>query len=221
MWESWLNQISDSVKRVATVKTNMRQPGPDLSNRSPELIIEWDAAKVGISGADLYKLALEGEPRVMLDRTTANSVAIVPYQMQPGEEKVVAERLYALLSAPPKVAPPPPPPTGEPVAVAGMWEVKLQFVGGSASHKVMFEQNGGRLQGTHEGEFASGDLSGTVAGNRVQFRSSLPTDGTRVSFQFEGTEQDGKLAGKVLLGEYGEAKWTAERHQFRTGGRRG
>ncbi len=221
MWESWLNQISDSVKRVATVKTEIRQPGPDLSNRSPEMIIQWDAAKVGISGTDLSKLALDTEPRIMLDRASANSVAIVPYQMQPGDEKVVAERLFALLSAPPKVAPPPAPPSGEPVAVAGMWEVKLQFVGGSASHKVMFEQNGGHLQGTHEGEFASGDLTGTVAGNRMQFRSSLPTEGTRVSFQFEGTEQDGKLAGKVLLGEYGEAKWTAERHQFRGGGRRG
>ncbi len=141
--------------------------------------------------------------------------------MQPGDEKVVAERLYALLSRPPKVEPPAPPPTGEPVSVAGEWEIKLQFVGGSASHKVMFEQNGGRLQGTHEGEFASGDLSGTVAGNRVQFRSSLPTEGTRVSFQFEGTEQGGKLAGTVLLGEYGSAKWSAERHQFRSGGRRG
>ncbi len=221
MWESWLTQISDSVKRVDTVKAEMRQPGPDLSNRSPELIIQWDADKVGIRGTDLSRIANDTEPRIVLDRASANSIAIVPYQMQPGDEKVVAERLYALLSRPPKVEPPAPPPAGEPVSVAGEWEIKLQFVGGSASHKVMFEQNGGRLQGTHEGEFASGDLSGTVAGNRVQFRSSLPTEGTRVSFQFEGTEQDGKLAGTVLLGEYGAAKWTAERHQFRTGGRRG
>jgi D-glucosaminate-6-phosphate ammonia-lyase len=169
----------------------------------------------------LSKLALDSEPRIMLDRATANSIAIVPYQMQAGEEKVVAERLYALLSKPPKVEPPAPPPAGEPVSVAGIWEFKLEFVHGSANHKVMFEQNGGRLTGTHEGEFASGDLSGMVAANRVQFRSSLPTEGTRVSFQFEGTEQGGKLAGTVLLGEYGSAKWTAQRHQFRAGGRRG
>ena len=34
---------------------------------------------------------------------------------------------------------------------------------------------------------------------------------------FEGTEQGGKLAGTVALGEYGDARWTAERHTYRTG----
>lgn len=220
-WESWLNHIAGSVREVATVKTEMRQPGPDLSNRTPELIVEWDPAKVGITATDLLKIANETEPRIMFDRATANSLHIVPYQMQPGEEKIVADRLYALLSKPPKVGPPPPPAAGEPVSLAGTWEVKLQFVGGSASHKVMFEQQGGRLEGIHQGEFASGDLTGKVAGNHVEFRSSLPTDGVRVSFDFAGTEADGRLSGRVLLGEYGQATWTAERHQFRAGGRRG
>jgi len=105
--------------------------------------------------------------------------------------------------------------------VAGVWELKLDFMYGSANHKLVFEQDNGRLVGSHEGEFASGDLTGTVAGNRVRFQSSLPTEGQRVSFTFEGTERAGKLAGTVALGEYGEAKWTAERHSYRTGGRRG
>ena len=75
--------------------------------------------------------------------------------------------------------------------------------------------------GTHHGEFAAGDLNGNVAGNTVTFQSSLPTEGTRVSFQFSGTVADGKLSGTVGLGEYGEAKWTAERHQYRSGRRNG
>ena len=84
----------------------------------------------------------------------------------------------------------------------------------------MLEQDGGKLMGTHQGEFASGDLSGTVAANTVRFQSSLPTDGTRVSFQFSGTAEGGKMSGTVALGEYGEARWTAEKHQYRTGGGR-
>ena len=141
--------------------------------------------------------------------------------MQPGDEKVIADRLYAVLSKPPKSPAPPSAPAGPTSNVAGTWEFKLDFVYGTAAHRITFEQqNGGTLVGTHQGEIASGDLTGTVAGNRICFRSSIPTEGQSVSFQFEGVEQGGKLSGTVALGEYGEAKWSAERHTYR-GGRRG
>jgi L-seryl-tRNA(Ser) seleniumtransferase len=132
----------------------------------------------------------------------------------------VADRLYALLSKPPKMENPPSPPSGQPAAISGQWDLHLNFVHGAASHTLLLEQDGGKLVGTHQGEFASGDLNGTVAANTVRFQSSLPTDGTRVSFQFSGTAEGGKMSGTVALGEYGEAKWTAEKHQYRTGGGR-
>jgi L-seryl-tRNA(Ser) seleniumtransferase len=214
MWEGWLNEIATSVKRVEGVTTSIRQPSPDLSNRTPTLNVEWDAGKLGVTGQDVFKLLLETEPRINLAGSNSNSVSVVPYQMQAGDEKVVADRLYAVLSKPPKKTAEPETSQGPTAALAGIWELKLEFQYGRAAHRLMFEQDGGRLTGTHAGEFASGDLNGTVAGNRVRFQSSLPTDGTRVSFQFEGTEQGGKLAGTVGLGEYGEARWTAERHTY-------
>jgi L-seryl-tRNA(Ser) seleniumtransferase len=221
-WESWLNQIASSVKRVDGVTTSMRQPSADLSNRTPQLSVQWDAAKLGITGQEVFRLLLETEPRINLANSTANGVSVVPYQMQPGDEKVVADRLYAVLSKPPQSPAAPPPPAGPTSKIAGVWELKMDFVYGSASHRIVFEeQEGGRLAGTHQGEFASGDLTGTVAGNRVRFQSSLPTEGQRVSFQFEGVEQGGKLSGKVELGECGQAKWSAERHTYRPAGRRG
>jgi len=151
----------------------------------------------------------------------ASTLAIVPYQMQPGDEKVVADRVYSLLSKPPKMEEPPAPPSGQPATLAGQWELHLDFIHLSADHTLMLEQDGTKLTGTHHGEFASGDLNGTVAANTVRFQSSLPTDGTRVSFQFSGTAENGKMSGTVALGEYGEAKWTAQRHAYRAGGRRG
>ncbi len=96
----------------------------------------------------------------------------------------------------------------------------MDFVYGAVDHHLVLEQDGGSLKGTHQGEFASGDLRGTVAANTVSFQSSLPTVGTRASFQFRGTVENGKMSGTVGLGEYGEARWTAERHQYRGGGRR-
>ncbi|MBS1854065.1 MAG: selenocysteine synthase [Acidobacteria bacterium] len=222
-WEAWLDHIATSVKRVDGVTTQINQPSADLSNRSPELMIRWDSAKLGITGQELGKIALDTEPRIALARAgsgrdggTASFAAIVPYQMMPGDEKVIAERLYTLLSKPPAI-PAAPAPGGSPVPVAGLWDVELVFNYGSARHKLMLEQDGTKLMGTHEGEFASGDLSGTVAGNTVRFQSSLPTEGTRVSFQFTGALEGDKLSGTVGLAEYGEARWTASRHQYRSG----
>jgi D-glucosaminate-6-phosphate ammonia-lyase len=227
-WESWLDQIATSVKRVDGVTTKINQPSADLSNRTPELIIQWDGAKLGITGSEIFKLALETDPRINFARGTGNrpnnmnsTLAVVPYQMIAGDEKVVANRLYALLSKPPKIDAPPAPPSGQPASLAGQWELHLDFVHLSADHKLELEQDGNRLMGTHHGEFASGDLAGSVAVNDVRFQSSLGTDGTRVSFQFTGTAEGGKMSGTVALGEYGEARWTAVRHQYRAGGRRG
>ena len=225
-WESWLAHIAAAVKRVdgATVKIN--QPSADLSNRTPELVVQWDGAKLGITGQELSKIAFDTEPRIALARAggsrpgnMASFVAVVPYQMMPGDEKVVAERLYSLLSNPPKIAPLVPAPDGPPVSVAGQWDLQLDFSYGSAHHKLVFEQDGTRLLGTHEGQFATGDLTGTVAANTVHFQSSLPTEGTRVSFQFTGTLEGAQLSGAVALGEYGEARWSAARHQYRGAGR--
>ena len=198
-------------------------PRPTSRIARPSSSSNGTPAKLGITGQDVFKLLLETEPRIELARSRApeHAVAVVPYQMHGRRREGRGRSSLRLLSKPPKIEPPPPPPTGPASNVAGIWELKLEFQSGTAGHKLMFEQDGARLVGTHEGEFASGDLSGTVAGNRVRFQSSLPTEGQRVSFQFEGTEQGGKLAGTVGLGEYGEARWTAERHPYRTGGRRG
>jgi L-seryl-tRNA(Ser) seleniumtransferase len=218
-WESWLNTIATSVKRVPGVSTKIAQGPSGLSNRSPELTIQWDSS-VAITGQDLSRVLLDTEPRIVLARAAGTSIGIVPYQMGAGDEKVIADRLYAILSKPPKIDAPRPP-EGSPASVAGQWDVRLEFNYGSAKHSVVLEQEGGKLMGTHHGEFAAGDLNGNVAGNTVTFQSSLPTEGTRVSFQFSGTVADGKLSGTVGLGEYGEAKWTAERHQYRSGRRNG
>jgi len=60
-----------------------------------------------------------------------------------------------------------------------------------------------------------------VDANTVRFQGGYGTEGTRVSYQCTGKAEGGKMSGTVALGEYGEARWTAERHQYRTGGRRG
>lgn len=225
-WESWLNNVSTRVSQINGVTTQVKQPSADLSNRSPSLSIEWDGARLGITGEELSNLLLATEPRVILAGARGSrpdnmpsSASIVAYMMMPGDDKVVAERLYSALSSPPKFESPVKP-QGAPVMVAGQWAVQLEFQRGSAAHTFFLEQDGLKLVGTHQGEFYSGDLNGTVAASTVRFRSSHQAEGTRLSYEFTGTVEGDTMGGKVSLGEYGEATWKAERHQYRTSGRR-
>jgi len=44
----------------------VEQPGEGLSNRTPRLVIQWDGAKLGITGQELSKLLLDSDPRIVL-----------------------------------------------------------------------------------------------------------------------------------------------------------
>src|SRR5262249_19008314 len=147
-WEGWLDHIATSAKRVSGVTTKVNQPNEGLSNRTPALQIMWDGAKLGITGQEVAKLLLDTDPRIVVARSggargghMSSSVYVVPYQMSPGDEKVVADRIYALLSKPPKIDAPPAPPTGQPASLAGQWELHLEFMRGSVSHSLVLEQD--------------------------------------------------------------------------------
>src|ERR1035437_10372695 len=65
-WEAWLDHIATSVKRVDGVTTKINQPSADLSNRTPELQIQWDGAKLGITGQEIGKIVLDTDPRIVV-----------------------------------------------------------------------------------------------------------------------------------------------------------
>jgi D-glucosaminate-6-phosphate ammonia-lyase len=222
-WVSWLDTIGARAKQVNGVTTEVRQP-EGLSNRTPSLVIKWDGAKLGVTGGEVAKLMLEGEPRIVVGGSSgarpdnmASSLSITPYMMMPGDDKVVADRLHAILSNPPRIANPPVS-AAPPAGLAGQWDVEISFSLGTAKHALSIEQEGKRLVGTHRGETLAGDLTGSVNGNDVRFRSSHKIEGTRLGYNFTGSLKGDTLEGTVEMGEYGEAKWKAVRHTYRTPG---
>lgn len=222
-WESWNDHIATTVKKVNGVTTSTIQPD-SLSNHAPVLKISWDAAQVGITGQEVAKTLLDGQPRIVLGSASGSrpehmpsSITIMPYMMMPGDDHIAADRIYAVLSKPPKFENPVVP-QGTPASVAGQWDTLVQFGRGAANHTLVLEQDGNRVVGTHHGEYVQGDLSGSVAANQVRFRSSQQFEGTRLFYDFSGTVDGGKMSGVVNLGEYGDARWTAERHQYQTPG---
>lgn len=218
-WESWLGRIAEKVRTVDGVTTRVEQPD-SLSNHAPTLQIEWDGARLGITGQELARHLLDTEPRIILGGSTGmrpnammSSVGIMPYMMMPGDDKIAAERLHAVLSAPPKFDAPPQP-SGMPAMVTGVWDVELEFLRGSTQHSLIIEQSGTSLVGSHRGEYISGNLHGSVQGDLVHFRSRQRYEGTHLSYDFSGHVVGDLMSGTVALAEYGEAKWTAKRHKY-------
>jgi L-seryl-tRNA(Ser) seleniumtransferase len=218
-WESWLAAISKSVTAVPGVTTEVRQPN-GLSNHAPVLQVRWDAEKTGITGTEVEKLLYDSDPRIVLGGATGDrrsnrpsSVSIMPYMMQPEDHKVVAQRLYAVLSNPPRIAAPEPP-AGPPANVDGQWSLTMRFLAGSADHQIVFEQKDNTLVGTHRGDVTSGDLRGTVQGPEVHFTSRHRYEGTTLGYDFTGRLEGERMTGTVNMGEYGTAQWTAERRRY-------
>ena len=217
-WESWLDEIATAVKRVDGVTTEVLQPA-GLSNRSPRLLIKWDTAKLGIGGAELDKLMWNGNPRIILGGGTGSwraggesTATIMPWQMQPGDAKIIAETLHKTLGNPPKrdrTAPAKPS-----VEAGGVWEVEIDYTLAPARHQFFLEQNGADLAGRHEGDRTGGDIKGWVEGDRVSLRSRHRWEGAAFGFQFEGVARGDTMEGEVDLGEYFTANWKARRHRY-------
>ena len=215
-WNSWLAAIREQVCRVPGVSATVIQP-EDLSNHAPQLKLTWDSTKVGITGVEARAALENGTPRIMLaggtgDRrgTTESSVQIMPYMLNPGEYKIVAQSVYAVLARPPKgdVAAVP---AGEPARVAGSWQARLTFSLGHAVHQLTFQQSGATLNGRHRSEMLEGELHGRMDGDRIEFHSAHPYEGTVLEYAFSGTVQGESMNGTVQLGEYGNARWEARR----------
>jgi len=214
VWASWLDTIARRLRPIAGVKSSVT-PVEGLSNRMPLLQIRWDRAELGTTGEAVAKLLFDSTPRVSLFpargklETNETGLTIGPYMMAPGDEKVVAERLFAVLSKPPRAE-------EKPVAaplfdLSGTWDVRIEYAASASKHRLDIRQRGNELDGTHQGDFVSRDLRGTIDGDAVRVRSSWE-HGDSLSYTFTGRVSGDVMTGEVNLGEYLDARFSAKRH---------
>ncbi|HXY40792.1 MAG TPA: aminotransferase class V-fold PLP-dependent enzyme, partial [Vicinamibacteria bacterium] len=212
-WASWLDVIARRIAPLA-VRTQVT-PVEGLSNRMPLLQVRWDRAKLGTSGEAVAKLLFESEPRISLFpareklQPGETGLTIGPYMMLPGDEKTVAERLFAVLQQPPrafekaKAAPA--------ADLTGTWDVRIQYAASVSTHQLHLRQRGHDLDGTHQGDFLSRDLSGSVDGDTLTIHSAY-SHGDELNYTFTGTLAGEAMGGELDLGEYLKARWSAVRH---------
>jgi seryl-tRNA(Sec) selenium transferase len=211
-WNKWLSYLDTISKRISTIdgiSANVREPN-GLSNRSPSLVISWDPAKLHITGEELAEIVARTKPRIALGGAP-NSVDITAWMMRPGDDRIVAERLFGLLSQKRDPKPAPGAPTGN---LSGRWDVSIEFFSSKSQHTLTLEQKENVVQGTHKGDFSTRDLAGTIEADQVKLRSTESVPGDNITFTFVGALSGDNMAGKVYMGEYLSANFTAKRHAY-------
>jgi len=223
-WLSWLDTIGKRVTTIEGVTTTLREP-TELSNKSPSLVIMWDSSKLHVTGEELAEELARTSPRIALGGGVGGrgsdtrppgttGVTVTAWQMQPGQDRIVADRLHDALS---RKRPPRPSEMTAPAAnLNGRWDVDVEFFSSRSQHTLYIEQDGNWIQGSHKGDFSTRDLVGMIEGDKVTLRSVDRRPGDSITYIFSGTLRDGAMSGPIHLGEYLSAKFTAKRHTYST-----
>lgn len=222
-WVSWGNHIIQRLSKIPGVNTSLVEPKA-RSNRAPSVTVKWDKSVIPLTGEDMEKLLWDGSPRIAVSGAGSflpfppnlqPNISVATSSLQAGEEKIIADRLFAILSKPPMIKRA----AGAPAAdLSGQWELEMKFSASTVNQTLIIEQKESALIGTHIASIGSRDLDGTLHGNNVLIRSSYTKEGVRINYTFTGTVQGNTMQGKVSLSEYGDAEWSAKRHEYRPAG---
>ncbi|AEL25723.1 aminotransferase class V-fold PLP-dependent enzyme [Cyclobacterium marinum] len=210
-WMDWLNLIAEKATKIKGVSYKINLP-EGLNNRAPNLVISWDPAQFNITGAEVAELFGRSEPRIAIGsggKDGVTSINVTPSQMQDGEAKVVANRLYDTLS---EKRPAPDTSLAAPSGnIAGRWDINMSFFSSESTHHMILEQDGNWLNGTHKSDFAEQDVYGTIEGDTIKIRSHFRKPGDSVVYMFTGKLKNGEWSGEVFMGEYLTANFTAKK----------
>jgi len=215
-WLGYLDTITKRVSAISGVTVALREP-TDLNNRSPWIIISWDPARFNISGPEIAEMLAQTQPRIAVhsgnnEQEKTTSLRVTSGQMQPGNDKIVADRIFELLSQkypkPKEMAPP----AGN---IAGRWSVEIEFYSSKSQHAFILEQDGNWIQGSHKGDFSFREMVGTIDGDQVKLSSSERMIADNVPFIFSGTLAGDTITGQIYMGEYINASFKAVRNNYR------
>ena len=212
-WLSWLEVISKKVTQINGISTKVVEP-VNLNNKYPVLHIIWDPEKFYVTGYEIAEEVGRNKPRIALGNRDepdgTSSIQITPGHMQAGEEKIVSDRLFEVLS---KKRSPKPEMKTPTTNLSGRWDVEVHYALSASQHSFTIEQDGNWIQGTHKGDFDTKNMVGTIDGDEVKIKSTIPIVGNIIIYLFSGKVSDDTISGDIHMGEYLTAKFTAKRNK--------
>ncbi len=216
IWHTYLDNISRKITGIKGIKTEIREP-EGLNNRSPVLVVSWDPEQLNITGPDVAEELATTKPRIAVhsgfsEKDGTTSINICAGQMQPGNDKIVADRVYEILG---KRRSKPAPMAAPAADISGRWSVDIEYYSSKSQHTFIIEQDGNWIQGSHKGDFSLREMTGSIEGDQVKLFSSERMVADNVPFTFSGTLANDTISGEIYLGEYIRAKFTAKRNSYR------
>jgi seryl-tRNA(Sec) selenium transferase len=212
-WRTYLETVAGCVSGLGFVTTAVQEP-TGLSNHSPSLIISWDPLQQHITGRELADELANGSPRIAVhsednEETGTASVIVVSGQMQPGNDKIVGDRIFQVLSQEHDKADGMAVPSAD---ISGRWDAEIEFFSSRSQHILFLEQEGNWIHGSHKGDFSMRDMVGTIEGNLVKLSSADRHAADYIPFIFSGMLSGNEITGQIYLGEYINARFTAKRN---------
>jgi len=217
-WISWMEYIAKKVSAIKGVATKITEP-QGVDNRSARLSITWDPEALNITGEEVAEDLANNKPRIALNGRTnpregIASISISAHMMQPGDEKIVADRIYKILSQKREkktvVIEPPA------ANLTGNWNVSIEYYSGNGEHKFFLDkQEGNDIKGIHKSTFSNLDIAGRIEGKKVRLQSFYSEDAESIPFTFDGVMNGETFSGVLYLGEYRSANFIAKRSEYR------
>jgi seryl-tRNA(Sec) selenium transferase len=211
-WLGFLEHIRSGLNTISGLTMVINEP-THLSNKSPVLSVSWNEDAFQLSGEELAEELGRTPPRIAIgsfNRNDATGIQVTTGQMQDGDEKVVADRLFEALSRKRARRNEPAAPSED---LTGEWEVMMDFLSGKNSHRFQLKQNGNWITGNYNGTFQRMSAEGYMDGDQFRLRCSWRKPGNQLVYIFIGKMDQGKIMGDVHLGEYRTARFTATRTQ--------
>jgi hypothetical protein len=137
------------------------------------------------------------------------SISVAAFMMQPGDDKIVADRIFDALNMKRPATPEMKAPSAD---LKGRWDVTIQYFNEVSKHTFSIEQQDSNwLKGSHKSAFTTNELEGTIDGNAVVFRSASRMMADNVPFTFSGTVNGDSMSGNIHHGEYLTSTFTAKK----------
>jgi uncharacterized pyridoxal phosphate-dependent enzyme len=97
-WQRRLETISSKITTLPAVTTAYFVP--DMANHVPHLEMKWDPDRIKITPHDASAVLRKGTPSIVITAgERKGALSMNSFMLQPGEETIIADKLYELLKA--------------------------------------------------------------------------------------------------------------------------
>ena len=95
--------------------------------------------------------------------------------------------------------------------LAGTWNLRIVSPQGTRTPLMTLAQDGSVLTGNYKGMRGEAPIAGTIHGTAFELTVKLEGAGGSLVVQYKGTVSGNTMAGRVMMGQLGEADFTGTR----------